>query len=298
MNIVVCIKPVPDVNIVALDPHSADRLDEQDVVYVVNEPDMVAAEAALRIKDGDPATRVMILSMSPPSEEKLLRRCLALGADEAIQIWDDELQHSDSYATGFVVARALSFMDYDLILCGNKSADSESGQTGYVIAEQLDIPMVSNVTSIEVALDKGEVAVKRKIDQGQRVKMKFDLPGLVTVDEHMNEPRYASLPSLFSALRKGVQRYDMAGLNLSAEQVGLKGSKRKILEMSSPRPRPKRLFVPDSHLTALERMQQVMSGGVCDKQNEILEGESEALGAVFVNFLKQQNIGGLTDDTS
>lgn len=290
MKIAVCVKPVPDVNIISLDPYQEGKIDANDVVYTVNTCDLVAVEEAVRIKEQDPTAHVTLVTMSPPSTERILRRYLALGADEAVLLWDEHFQDSDSYATGVVLAKALDFSQYDLILCGNKAADTGAGQVGYVIASILDLPIVTRVAGLAVDFKKKRIAVQRRLERGRRENIGVTLPALIAVDESLNEPRYASLPSFITGFRKAIKRLSMGDLGLSAEAVGMKGSKTKSLNRSVPRPRPKKIFTPDSKLSSYERMRLVMSGGVKEKKQELFEGSPEELGSKFFEFLKQVKI--------
>jgi electron transfer flavoprotein beta subunit len=296
MNIVVCMKPVPDVSIISLDPYLKNRLDEDDLVYIENACDIAAVEEAIRIKENTSTSQVFVVSVAPPSTERLLRRCLALGADEGILVWDDAFQNSDSYATGVILAKAIGTVPYDLILCGNKAADTEAGQVGYVIADILDIPVVSGITSIETSPRDYRVIVERRLGRGYRQRIEMLPPALLAVEESANEPRYASLSALFSAFRREIRQYNMVELELSLEEVGAKGSKIEVIDISLPRPRPKKLFIPDSSLSAVERMSLVMSGGVTEKREELFEGNPEELSLKFVQFLKEIRMVEIEDD--
>jgi len=297
MNIVLCVKPVPDVSIVSLDTHLEGQLDKDDFIYIVNPCDMVAVEEAVRIKERDPASQVILLSMGPPSTERLLRRCLAIGADKAMLLWDSDFHEADSYATGVILAEAIRSLQYDLVLCGNKSDDTAAGQVGYVIAHRLDIPIVSRITDIQVTRDDKKLMVERKLERGNRERIEVELPSLLAVEESLNEPRYASLPSLLTALRKDIKQYTLKELEVSAEEMGLKKPKTKVIAMSAPRPRPKKIFTPDSSLSAAERMQLIMSGGVTEKKKELFKGSPEEVSSKFVQFLHQINIKqGLEDE--
>lgn len=290
MNIAVCVKPVPDVNIISLNPYNEGEIDPNDIVYTMNAGDAVAVEAAVSIKEKDPPGHVTLISMAPPSTERVLRRYLALGADEAVLLWDENFQDADSYATGVVLAKALGSLPYDLILCGNKAADTNAGQVGYVIASILDIAIVTRVVTLALDSKDKAISADRKIERGRRESVKVHLPVLVAVDETLNEPRYASLPSFMAAFRKDIRRYGMGDLGLSAESVGARGSKTRLVNMALPRPKPKKIFTPDSKLTSYERMRLVMSGGVKEKQQELFEASPEELSSKFCEFLKQVKI--------
>lgn len=290
MDIVVCVKPVPDVNIISLTDHGETRIDSDDLVYVLNPSDLVAVEEALRIKEQTGEGRVLIVSMSPPSNERLIQRCLALGADEAICIWDRHFDHTDSLTTGRILAKAIAAQPYDLILSGQKAADTGDGQVGYVIAGVLDIPIISSVTRIQISHQDSIATVEKKLPKGYRERLEVTLPAFLAMEGSLNEPRYASLPDLMDSLRKEIRRFDMKDLGLSSKEAGATACKKRLLGVSTPKPRPKKIFTPDSSLSAAERMQLIMSGGVTEKNNELFEGSPETLSVKFVDYLEQLNI--------
>ena len=290
MNIVVCVKPVPDVSIVSLDTHSENQLDKDDFVYILNPCDMVAIEEAVRIKESEPAGKIILLSMAPPSTERLLRQGLAIGADEAILIWENGFCEADCNATGAILGEAIRSLKYDLILCGNKADDTAAGQVGYVIANRLHIPIVSSVTGIQLSHNDSKLRVERKLERGNREKIELACPSLLAVDEILNEPRYASLPSLLTALRKDIKKIGIKGLGVSAENIDLTQPKTKLVAMNKPKPRPKKLFTPDSSLSAADRMRLIMSGGITEKKEELFEGTAKQLSTKFIQFLDQINI--------
>jgi len=290
MNIVVCVKPVPDVSIISLSTHSGGHLDQDDFVYIVNPCDMVAVEEAIRIKQEKCEGEVIILSMAPPSTERLLRRCLAVGADEAMLLWGTDFHEADSFATGVILADAVRSLQYDLILCGNRANDTGAGMAGYVIADKLNIPVVSRVTNIQLSPNNHKLMVERKLERGNRERIEVGLPSLLAMEESFNEPRYASLPSLFTALRKNIKQCDLRELKGSTVEMELKNPKTKVIDMSAPRPRPKKLFTPDSSLSAAERMRLIMAGGVAEKKEELFKGAPEEMSLKFLQFLDQLHI--------
>jgi electron transfer flavoprotein beta subunit len=290
MDIVVCVKPVPDVNIVSLAGHEEPRIDEDDLVYVVNPADLAAVEEAVRIKERSGGGGVFLVSMSPPSHESILRRCLGLGVDETHCIWDRRLAHADSRTTGVVLAKAISTLEYDLVICGQKAADTDDGQVGYVIADKLDIPIVTCVTEIQLSPRDQTAVVEKKLPKGYRERLSVKLPALFAVEETLNEPRYASLPLLMKGLRMEIKQYDMKDLGLSPKMAGEAANKKQLVRVSAPKPRPKKIFTPDSSLSAAERMELIMSGGVIQKNQELFEGTPEKLSLQFIDFFEQLNI--------
>jgi electron transfer flavoprotein beta subunit len=289
MNRVVCVKPVPDVSIISLDPNTG-LINSDDLVYIVNPYDMVAVEEAVRIKERDGAGKVTLLSAAPPSTKRILRRCLATGADEAMLLWDNSFNNTDSYATGVILARAISSLQYDLILCGQKAIDTEAGQVGSVIAEILNIPLATRVAQIDVPPDGKKVIVESKLEKGNRARVEVILPAVLTVEVDLNEPRYASLPSLMAGLGKDIQEYNLEALGLSRVEMGPEGAKTRTVALSPPKPRPKKVFTPDSQLPAEERLRLIMSGGVTQKQGDLLEGDPGNIASNVVQFLSKQKL--------
>ena len=289
MNIAVCVKAVPDPSIISPEPFTG-HIDRNDLVYMVNPGDMVAVEQAVRIKEGCGGGHVTLVSMSPPPMERLLHHCLAVGADEATLLWDKDFESADSYATASILAKAIGSLEYDLILCGNRAVDTDGGQVGGMIAQMLELPVISRVVDIEVSSDRRKVTLESKLEGGNREKTEVALPALLTVEAALNEPRYASLPSLMDGLKKGIKKVGLSELELSPEQAGLRGAKTRPVALSVPKPRPKKPFTPDSSLSAAERMRLIMSGGVAEKAKSLFEGSAEELSSTFVGFLEQYNI--------
>jgi electron transfer flavoprotein beta subunit len=289
VNIVVCVKPVPDISIISPDPVTG-HIDGDDLVYVVNPCDMAAVEAAVRIKETLGAGRVTLITMAPPSARAILRRCLATGADDARLLWDGSFVNSDSHATGMILARAIASLRYDLVLCGQKAIDTEAGQAGSVIAARLGLPLAMRVARIEVSADGGRVSVESKLEKGKRAKLEIGLPAVLTVESDLNEPRYASLPSLMSALRQDIGEYNLEALGLSRKEVGTEGAKTRTVAQALPKPRPRKVFTPDASLSAEERLRLIMSGGVVQKQSDVLEGDPGEIASGVVRYLREQNL--------
>jgi len=285
LDIAVCVKPVFDPSIVSLNAES--HIDEEDLFPILNPRDLLAVEEAVRLKENHLAESVTVVSVARPSAEGLLRRCLAMGADRAVRLWDDSMNNMYNDAIGVVLARLIGYFSFKLILCGHRASDDDMGFTGYVIAEQLGIPFVNK--SLNITLSKqGEVTVKCKLEGGNREIVKTSLPVVVGIEMDTYEPRYAGLPSLISSLRKPIEQFDLKTIGLSEKEIA---SKVQFAGFSQPRPRPKKLFIPDSNLSAAERLRLVMSGGIAEKKEDLFMGSPEELSLKFIQFLDQINIG-------
>jgi len=289
MNIVVCVKQVADINIpIELDPETGSIANEE-LAYVVNPYDMLAVEEAVRIKEKTNG-QVILASLGESSAEMALRKCLALGADRAILLCDPALADSDGYATATVLAKTIALFPYDLVLCGVRAIDTNAGQVGSAIAAMLGIALVTGVTKIEVSADRKKVVVQRKLEGGNREVVETPLPALLTVEAGLNKPTYPGLPSMIAAQRGEIERYDIKGLGLSSNEAGSRGARTQTARLAPSKPRPKKIFTPDSNLPAAERMRLIMSGGIAERKGGLLEGEPAELASKLIQFLRQEKL--------
>jgi len=286
MNIVVCVKQVVETEHLT-EIVGETFIDDPDLPRVVNMCDLVAVEEALQLREKYRAHKVIVVSMGPPSAAEELYRCLAMGADQAILICDPAFDGSDSHATAVVLARAIRSLEYGLIFCGQKATDTQAGQVGYCLAAMLNIPIISNAIWVEVTSDE-KVLVHRKLRGGYREVLEAPLPAVVSVEMSLNEPRYVSIRAISKAKKEEIKQYDMKGLELSPEEVGQKGSLTKVVSLS--RPRPKKIFVPDSRLSAVERLMQVESGGLEAKAGNLINGNPQEAAAKLVRSLISQRM--------
>ena len=163
MNIIVCLKQVPDSTKVRLDPVTH-TLIREGVESIINPYDLYALEAALRLKDSV-GGKVTLLSMGPPQAETALREALSLGADEAVLLCDRAFAGADTWATSYTLSQAVRKIgQFDLVVCGKQAIDGDTAQVGPGLAERLDIPHVAFVRKAELA--GSALAVERLSDEG------------------------------------------------------------------------------------------------------------------------------------
>lgn len=228
MNIVVCIKQVPDTKGgVKFNPDGT--LDRAAMLAIMNPDDKAGLEAALRIKD-ETGAKVTVVTMGLPKADTMLREALAMGADEAVLVTDRVLGGADTWATSSTVAAALRNLDYDMVITGRQAIDGDTAQVGPQIAEHLKLPVISYAADIK--LDGDYVVVKRQYeDRYHEVKAK--LPCLITALSELNEPRYMTPGGIFDAYDKEVTVWGRADLkDLDDANIGLKGSPTKIAKAS------------------------------------------------------------------
>ncbi|MEG1990883.1 MAG: electron transfer flavoprotein subunit beta/FixA family protein, partial [Christensenella sp.] len=185
MNIVVCIKQVPDTNEVKLDPKTG-TLIREGVPSIINPDDKAGLEAALRLKDTMGA-KVSVISMGPPQADLALREALAMGADEAILVTDRAFGGADTWATSSTLASAISKLPYDLIITGRQAIDGDTAQVGPQIAEHLQLPNISYAEEIKIEGDN--IIVKRQYEDRYHI-IKAKMPCLITALTEMGAPRY------------------------------------------------------------------------------------------------------------
>ncbi len=230
MNVVVCVKQVPDTT--ARKEFLPDnRINRAAVENVINPFDEYAIEEALRLKESQGGS-VTILTMGPPSAEDSIRKALAMGADSGVLVTDPALEGSDAWSTALVLSRALARLDYDLVMTGMESTDARTGLVPAALAEQLKLASLTYASRVEIA--DGKVRVNRQIPGGyQEVEAVY--PAVVSVVKGVNEPRYPSLKGIMAAKRKEIQKLGFSDLDLPADSAGKTGEKAKAVEVT-PRP--------------------------------------------------------------
>ena len=233
MNIVVCIKQVPDTK-GGVKFNADGTLDRAAMLAIMNPDDKAGLEAALRIKDQNGA-KVTVLTMGLPKADAVLREAMAMGADDAILVTDRVLGGADTWATSTTIAGALRNLDYDLIITGRQAIDGDTAQVGPQSAEHLGLPVISYAEDIKVEGDS--VIVKRQYeDRYHEVKAK--MPCLITALSELNEPRYMTPGGIFDACDKEVTVWGRADLkDVDDSNLGLKGSPTKIAKASDKVPK-------------------------------------------------------------
>ncbi len=197
MNIVVCIKQVPDTTEVRLDPKT-NTLIRDGVPSIINPDDKAGLEAAIRLKD-EIGAHVTVVSMGPPQADLALREALAMGADEAILVTDRAFGGADTWATSTTLAAALNNLEYDLIITGRQAIDGDTAQVGPQIAEHLNLPNISYAE--EIKIEDNHIIVKRQYEDRYHT-IKAKLPILITALAELNKPRYMTPGGIFDAFRE------------------------------------------------------------------------------------------------
>ena len=223
MNIIVCLKQVPDTNEVKIDPITG-TLIREGVPSIINPDDKNALEEALVIKENSGAN-VTVISMGPPQAEKALRESLAMGADDAILISDRAFAGADTLATSNALAAALRKLDYDIIFAGRQAIDGDTAQVGPEIAEHLDIPQVTYVE--EVTINGDTLTVKKAFEDGYEI-LTVKTPVLLTAIKELNIPRYMNMAKIVDTCEKEIKIWTANDIDIDRSLLGLKGSPTKV----------------------------------------------------------------------
>ncbi len=231
MNIVVCIKQVPDTTRVKINPET-NTLIREGVESIINPFDHYAIEEAVRLKEAHGGT-VKVMTMGPPQAETALREAVSLGADEAYLVSDRAFAGSDTWSTAYTLAAAIRNLgDTDLILCGKQAIDGDTAQVGPSLADQLDIPFVAFVRKVRTITDT-DLVVERVFEEGYEV-VQSPLPALITVGKEINEPRLPSLKGKMKAKKCEIVMVSRSELEVEDPYLGLDGSPTRVVKIFSP----------------------------------------------------------------
>lgn len=230
MNILVCMKAVPATAEVQVDGQF--RLQRDGVKLQWNIADEAALEAALRLR-GEGGT-VAVLTMGPGKLEDPMRELLARGADRAVLLTDPKMAGADTLATARALVAAAQYLGgFDLILCGRRAMDGETGQVPGMVAAELDIPCITNAEDLE--LTASGLGLLRRLEEGA-ARLETVLPAVVSVCEYSYPLRLPGILAMRRARDKQVEKLSADMLGLAPEACGLKGSATKVVAMSAKFP--------------------------------------------------------------
>lgn len=228
LNILCCVKQVPDVNLVKIDPETGSLI-RQGVPSILNPLDANALEAAVQTKEQYGGT-VTCITMGPDMAEEVLRECLAAGADKAVLLSDRAFANADTLATSYVIRSAAKTLgDFDLIFCGKESLDGATGQMGSQLAERFEASQLSGMLKItELNEDNKTVCAWRELKNGEELA-EADLPCLFTVEKTNYHPRIPNLKSWKASRRAEIVKFNSNTIpNLDKAQIGDPGSPTKV----------------------------------------------------------------------
>lgn len=255
MEIIVPIKQVPDV---ALNIKVKDgAVVEEGLSYVISSWDETALEAALQITE-DVGGEVTLLTIGPEKAAESLRKGLAMGAHKAIHVKYDDAKKTDSFAYAKILQKVLEGRKYDLILTGKQAQDTDAGLTAPMLAEFLGLPQVTNIIRFSDVSEQN-ITLYRKGDHATEV-LEMDLPGVVTVNDSLNEPRLASMRGIMMAKKKPLEEIELDAIGVSAEMSGAQGSMTEVVQYDKPESRKEgKSFEGDETDTVKQAMDLLVS---------------------------------------
>lgn len=235
MNILVCVKQVPDTTEIKIDPVTK-TLIRTGVPSIVNPFDAYAMEIAARIKDVTPDTKIVILSMGPEQAKAALKECLSVGGDKAYLVSDRAFGGSDTLATSYILSKAIAKVEelegkFDVIFCGKQAIDGDTAQVGPELAEHLDYPQVT--CAVGATVDGNMIKVKKEVDEGFEL-IGAQIPCVITVTKPNFDPRYPNIKSKMAASRAVIPTLTSADFEINLELAGLKGSPTKVKKTYTP----------------------------------------------------------------
>ncbi len=236
MNILVCIKQVPDTTEIKIDPIK-NTLIREGVPSIVNPFDGYALEAAARIKDNNPDTKIVVLSMGPEQAKNALKECLAIAADKAYLVTDRAFGGSDTLATSYILSETIKKIEetegtFQLIFCGKQAIDGDTAQVGPEIAEHLGYSQITY--ALEAEPDGDKIKVKKETEEGVQI-ITSTLPCVVTYTKPAWDPRHPSIKRKLAANKAEIPNITAADLpNIDLTYTGLKGSPTKVKKSFVP----------------------------------------------------------------
>jgi electron transfer flavoprotein beta subunit len=241
MNIVVCVKQVPDTAVERTLRAEDSLLDRATPDGVINEIDEYAIEEGLLLAEAH-GGEVTILSMGPEKATESIRKALSMGADKAVHLIDDQLAGSDALTTSLALATVLGRIGFDLVILGSESTDARMGVLAPMLAERLGVPQLSLASKVET--DGSAITIQRQTEYGYD-KVEASLPAVVGVVEKINEPRYPSFKGIMAAKKKPVETLSLADAGIDASQVGLGASATEVVSFAKRPPRQAGTIVKD-----------------------------------------------------
>ena len=255
LKILVCVKQVPDVDMVKMDPNTG-NLVRDGVPSLLNPLDTNAMEAALRVREQFGGT-VTVVTMGPPAADTALRECIAMGADNAVLISGREFGGADTLSTSYVIAQAMSNIDtFDLVFCGKESLDGATGQMASQLAERFNSSQVSCMDTLIYIDEEARLLTAKRIVETGTETVQANLPCLITVEKANFRPRVPGLKGKMAAKKAQILVLGIDSIpNLDVKKIGVAGSGTIVPRIYPPiLPEPGEIITaetPDDKVNAL-----------------------------------------------
>jgi electron transfer flavoprotein beta subunit len=277
MKVLVFLKEVEDTRIPLEYNYMTGKILHGWNVHQLNPSDKTAIEAAVRIKERVSDAHIILIHMGPAAGERWICEGLAIGADEGLRIWDEHLDESSVNAKAVIFARVAHIIGFDLILTGNKSADTMHGQLGILLASCMNLPVVSSVIDIDINRSKRKVIALKNLSGGYRERVECPLPLVITLATGDAMHQYASLPALLDAYKKEIPCWNLAEIGIPAALIHEKNALSRYGPLMFPKPRLRSLPAPDSALPAFERIRKLLEGTIKSREGKIIKGNEDSV---------------------
>jgi electron transfer flavoprotein beta subunit len=232
MKIIVPIKQVPETSNVKMDPETGTMV-RSGVEQIINPLDLYGIEEAIRLKD-EHGGEIITITMGPPSAEKALREAIAMGCDSGILLSNKAFAGADTWSTSYVLARAIEKIgDFDVIFCGERATDGDTGQVGPGIASWIDIPFLTYVSGID-RVNENTLTIERNVESGYQI-LEIQKPCLLTVVKEINFPRLPTLGGKKKAKDIEIPVWGPDDIEAKEANLGLNGSPTRVVKISKPR---------------------------------------------------------------
>ena len=233
MDIIVCIKQVPDTTEVKINPET-NTLIREGVPSIINPFDENAIEEALRLREKH-GGKVTVITMGPPQAKEALKQAIAMGADDVALVSDKAFAGSDTWATSYTLAQTIKKIGrFDIIFCGKQAIDGDTAQVGPGIAEWLNIPQITFAVKVELQGDK--IKVEHLLEEANEV-VEVPLPCMLTVVKQINEPRVSSLKGMMKAKKTEIKTFSAADVDADPLKTGHNGSPTRVVKIFTPPPK-------------------------------------------------------------
>lgn len=290
MKTLVFVKEVPDVRIPVAWDHATGRLRRDWQVRQLDPADRSALELALALKGNSAETQVTAIHLGPPSGERHIRECLALGCDRGFRIWDEGLEEIQphSHVKALVFSRAAQVLGFDLLFTGAASLDEGNGQVGLWVASYLGIPCITSALNLWIEESDKSLIATRKLDRGRQARVSSSLPAVVTIEAQPESCREPSLPSRLDAWERNIPCLSLSELGVPSHVVQRLNSCLALGLLRFPEPKPKNIPAYDSAQPAFMRIAQLVRGTVMSRTGRLIRGnEAHVVEELFQTLLQE-----------
>jgi electron transfer flavoprotein beta subunit len=290
LKILVYIKEVRDIKIPLEYDAATLQIREDGAIYELNPADVQAMETALKIKDEIPGTHITLIHMGPVSGERWIREGYALGCDAGLRICDQGLGELKACGKAMIFAQVAKLLGYDLILTGNRSQDTMSGQVGILLAGYLGLPVITNGLSLEVDPGRKAFLLERSLSKGYRERVQCNTPLLVTMETTENAGRYASLPALIDASNKEIPRWSLQQMGIPEKTIKNISAQLKFSPLYNLKPQVKPVAAPDPSLPAFERVIALLEGTIKRRAGNVAKNDNNVMVEELLEILIQHGL--------